>query len=177
MTPDSKAVNGVMKRSLVLFAALAFLAVLATIDTSEQFRTWRAARTWTTTQRAVAPAMDAESMFVIATIAIVCVTTVVALSAIGALILGISVALENSHWLKVSRGFGISAAGVGLLYSFDMLVYRWRVGERRVLKGPVFDYNLSMQPTIFIALIGFILVFGFWIFFTKHAAEESGLAQ
>ncbi len=173
MNSDPIPPDGRMKRTLALFAALAFLAVLATIDTSEQFRTWRTARTWTVAQRSVAPAMDAEPMFIIAALAIVCDTIVVALSAIGALILGISVALDNVRWLKVARWVGISAAGVGLLYSLDTLIYRWRVGGRRVLKGPVFDYNLSMQPTILIALVGFILVFGLWIILVTRIAEKS----
>lgn len=177
MNPNPKPANGWMKRCLALFAALAFLAVLSTIDTSEQFRTWRAARGWTTAQRSVAPAMDAESMFVIATFAIVCDTIVVALSAIGALILGISVALENKRGLEITRTFGMTAAIVGLLYSLDTLLYRWRVGERRVLKGPVFDYNLSMQPTILIALVGFIFTFGLWILLMKSVASESRRAR
>lgn len=173
MKPDSKPLNGWMKRFLALFGALAFLAVLATIDTSEQFRTWRAARSWSATQRAAAPAMDAEIMFVIATFNIVSDTAVVALSAVGALILGISVALDNRRWLIVARGLGMAAAGVGLLYSVATLLYRLLVGERRVLKGPVFDYNLSMQPPVLIALVGFVVVFGLWVLLFRNIVRES----
>lgn len=165
--------NNSMKRSLVLLAALAFLAVLATIDTSEQFRTWHVARSWTPAQQAVASAMDAETMYAIAAFAIVCDTAVVALSAIGALILGISVAFEKKPWLMIARMLGMSAAGAGLLYSLSSVLYRLCVGARRVLKGPIFDYNLTMQPTILIALVGFIIVFGFWILLFRNVVSDS----
>jgi len=174
----SRPQNGWLKRALILLGAMAFLSVFATIDTSEHFRTWRTARIWTSEQKVTAQAEDAAAMFVIASASVIFNTAIVAFSAVGALALGISVALDNRKWLSVSWAIGLCASVCGILYSFSVIIYKIRLGERRILKGPVFDYNLTLQPPIIIGIAGYILVFILWIALMRSAranqAEQGG---
>jgi len=102
----------------VLFAALAFLAVFATIDTSEHFRTWRTAKTWTEGQKVTASAQDAHSLFAVIAAAMLCNTAIVVLSVTGALALGISVALDNRRRLSCARVTGFFRRGLWLALFF-----------------------------------------------------------
>lgn len=143
---------------LALVAACAFLAVFATFDTSEQFRAWHAATLWTAEQRSVAPATDAESMFALIETALILVTSVIVFSFVSLMCLGVSVALESSRLANAARLLGAAALVLGLGYVLVMILYQARVGARFVLKGPVYDYDLSMKPPVALALGGFPLL-------------------
>ena len=148
---------------LALVAACAFLAVFATFDTSEQFRAWRAATRWTAEQRSVAPAMDAESMYIHIGTALILVTSVIVLSFVALMCLGVSVALESRRLADVAKMLGGAALVLGLAYVLLMVFYQVRVGSRFVLKGPVYDYDLSMKPPVVLAVGGYPLLLLVWI--------------
>lgn len=167
--------NGWLKRALILLGALAFLSVFATIDTSEHFRTWRTARMWTSEQKITAHAEDASAMFAITSASVIFNTAIVAFSAFGALALGISVALDAEKWLSVSRAIGSCASVCGILYSITVIIYKIKIAGRHILKGPIFDYSLALQPPIIIAVVGYILVFVLWIALMRSTrADQAG---
>ena len=171
----SSSQNGWSKRALILLGTMAFLSVFATIDTSEHFRTWRTARMWTDEQKVTARAEDASAMFAIASASVIFNTVIVACSAVGALALGISVALDNKKWLSVSWAIGLCASVCGILYSLTIILYKIRIGGRHVLKGPIFDYSLALQLPIVLAVAGYILVFILWIALMRSArASRAG---
>jgi len=163
MEEHNKLGNGLVKRTLLLFGALAFLSIFATIDTSEHFRTWRTARSWTPEQKSIALALDVGIMYRIIAVAIACDTLVIVATAIGALLLGISVALEKAKGIFIARLLGLAAASIGFIYSILIIIYKIRIGERQILKGPIFNYNLALQPPILISALGFIALFILWI--------------
>jgi len=145
------------KALLILASVCAFLAIFATIDTSEHYRAWRAARRWTPAQQAVAPAEDAEAMHAIILAALAADTAVIALSFVCGLVLGISLATESASVYKGAEILGWVSVGIGVLYAVMMIVYQLKVGPRVLLKGPIFDYDLGMQVPIAAAVVGFPL--------------------
>ena len=145
------------KALLVLASVCAFLAIFATIDTSEHYRAWRAARRWTPTQQAVAPAEDAGEMYAIILAALAIDTSVIALSFACGLVLGISLAAESVTDYKGADILGWISVGLGTLYAIIMIAYQVKVGPRIILKGPIFDYDLGMQVPIAAAVGGFPL--------------------
>lgn len=145
------------KALLVLASVCAFLAIFATIDTSEHYRAWRAARRWTPAQQAVAPAEDAETMHAIILAALAADTAVIALSFACGLVLGISLATESAPVYRGAEILGWVSVGMGVLYAGIMIVYQLKVGPRVLLKGPIFDYDLGMQVPIAAAAAGFPL--------------------
>lgn len=62
---------------------------------------------WTSEQKITAHAEDAAAMFAITSASVIFNTAIVAFSALGALALGISVALDNGKWLSVSWAIGL----------------------------------------------------------------------
>lgn len=173
MGERNKPENGLVKRTLLLFAALAFLSIFATIDTSEHFRAWRTARSWTSEQKSIALASDVDLMFGIIAVAIACDTLVVIVTAVGALLLGVSVALEKAKWLFMARLTGLAAASLGLIFTISIIIYRMRIGERHILKGPIFDYSLSLQPPILISALGFVALFILWIKLFRDSSNSA----
>lgn len=147
------------KALLILVSACAFFAIFATFDTSEHYRAWRTARNWTEAQKMVAPATDADSMHVFALAALAADTAVIALAFACGLMLGVAVASESQTAFTAAKGLGWAAVGLGVIFSALMVVYQLKVGSRLVLKGPIFDYDLSMQPPIALAVGGFPLSF------------------
>jgi hypothetical protein len=143
------------KALLLLTSACAFFAIFATFDTSEHYRAWRTARKWTEEQKSVAPANDADSMHVLALAALAADTAVIVLSFACGLMLGISVASESPASFTAAKFLGFAAIGLGLAYAFLMVVYQLKVGPRLLLKGPIYDYDLSMQIPIALAVGGF----------------------
>jgi hypothetical protein len=157
------------KALLILVSFCAFLAIFATFDTSEHYRAWRTASKWTETQKSVAPANDADSMHALALAALAADTAVIALSFACGMVLGLAVATESKATFTAAKGIGWAAVGLGVLFSAIMVVYQFRVGPRLVLKGPIFDYDLSMQPPIILAVGGFPLSFlGYAVYRLKH---------
>lgn len=152
---DQISFNSHAKALLLLFLACAFFAIFATVDTSEHYRAWRTARKWTEEQKLAAPAQDADSMYRLILAALAVETSIIALSFIGALGLGIATSTENAKTYAFARAFGWLSAGLGLLYTILMIYYQIRVGPRVVLKGPIFDYDLSMQIPILLAVAGY----------------------
>ena len=157
------------KALLILASFCAFLAIFATFDTSEHYRAWRTARTWTETQKSVAPAHDADSMHAIALAALAVDTAVIALSFVCGMLLGVAVATESGSTFAVAKGLGWATIGLGLIFSALMVLYQFKVGSRLVLKGPIFDYDLSMQPPIALAVCRFPLAFlGYAAYRLRH---------
>jgi len=152
---DQISFNSHAKALLLLFLACAFFAVFATVDTSEHYRAWRTARKWTDEQKLAAPAQDADSMYSLILAALAAETSIIAISFIGALGLGIATSTESAKTYALARAFGWLSAGLGLVYAILMVYYQIRVGPRVVLKGPIFDYDLSMQIPILLAVIGY----------------------
>ena len=157
------------KALLILASFCAFLAIFATFDTYEHYRAWRTARTWTETQKLVAPANDADSMHAIALAALTVDTAVIALSFVCCILLGVAIATERGPVFAAAKGLGLAAIGLGLVFSALMVLYQFKVGSRLVLKGPIFDYDLSMQPPIALAVCGFPLAFlGYAAYRLRH---------
>ena len=157
------------KALLILASFCAFLAIFATFDTSEHYRAWRTARSWTETQKSVAPAKDADSMHGIALAALAVDTAVIALSFVCGILLGVAVATESGSTFAAAKGLGWIVIGLGLVFSGLMVWYQIKVGPRLVLKGPIFDYDLSMQPPIALAVGGFPLSFlGYVAYRLRH---------
>ena len=158
----------------MLYCACAFFSVFATIDTSEHYRAWRSAIKWTEEQKAVAPALDADSMHALILVAIAVDTAIIALSFTGALILGMAVATESVSTYAISRVMGWVAGGLGSAFTVLMLWYRVLVGPRILLKGPIFDYNLGLQIPIVLASIGFPLaLIAFSMYLVRHPARSA----
>jgi multisubunit Na+/H+ antiporter MnhC subunit len=147
------------KALLILASACAFFAIFATIDTSEHYRAWRTARRWTAEQQSVAPAQDADAMHVLILTALAIDTAIIAVAFACGLLLGVSLATENAGTFTAAKGLGWLAIGLGLAYSAIMIAYQMKVGPRTVLKGPVYDYDLSMQIPILLAVGGYPLSF------------------
>lgn len=145
------------KALLILASVCAFLAIFSTIDTSEHYRAWRAARRWTPAQQAVTPAEDAELMHAMILAALAADTAVIALCFACGLTLGVSLATESAVAYRGAGILGWVSVGVGVLYAFLMIAYQIKVGPRVVLKGPIFDYDLGMQAPIAAAVGGFPL--------------------
>lgn len=147
------------KALLLLVSACAFLAIFSTIDTSEHYRAWKTARLWTDEQKSVAPAEDADAMHAIILAALAANTAGLALSFACGLMLGVCVATDGEKAFAFARGLAWAAVGLGLAYSAIMIFYQIKVGPRLILKGPIFDYDLGMQPPIALAVGGYPLVF------------------
>ena len=147
------------KALLVLISVCVFLAVFATVDMSEHYRAWKTALRWTDAQKSVAPANDAGAMYFITLIALTLDTAIIAVCFACGLMLGISVAADKQNGFSAAQGLGWVALGLGLAFSAIMITYQILVGRRLVLKGPIFDYDLSMQPPIAIAVGGYPLSF------------------
>ncbi|MDP2791390.1 MAG: hypothetical protein Q8O15_06485 [Rectinemataceae bacterium] len=155
------------KALLALASICAFLAIFATIDTSEHYKAWKTARLWTQEQKSVAPATDADSMRDIILGALAIDTAIIALSFACGLSLGISVATDSAASFSTAKWLGWTAIGLGLLYSAIMVIYQFKVGPRIILKGPVFDYDLSMQLPIALAVGGFPLSFAGYLLYCR----------
>lgn len=140
---------------LVVVCACAFLSVSATFDSSEHHRAWKTALGWTERQQAAASAADAESMYPLSLCILVDDTLIVALSFITILVLVVAVARESGAALAAVKALVMGTLALGLLYSALMLAYRFQVGPRRTLKGPIFDYDLRLSPLVVLALLGF----------------------
>jgi len=116
-------------------------------------------------QKAVAPAIDADSMHVLILAALAADTAVVVLSFACGLMMGVSVATESSGSFGVAKGLGWASIALGLAYSAIMIIYQIKVGPRILLKGPVFDYDLSMQPPIVLAVGGYPVSFILYLWY------------
>lgn len=150
---------GSAAKSLLVFLGIClFLALFAAIDTSEQVRTWRAAREWTLEQKSLASGLDADKIFPLIFASLVLDTAAIAFSLAGGLTLGIAVAVENKATFSVARALAWIAAACGIIYSIFMIVYEIELRGRTILKGPIFDYNLRPQLTILAAIGGFPVV-------------------
>jgi len=147
------------KALLILASACAFFAVFATIDTSEHYRAWRTARGWTAEQQSVAPAQDADTMHALILSALAIDTAIITVAFACGLLLGVSLATENAGTYTAAKGLGWLAIGLGLAFSALMITYQLKVGPRTVLKGPIYDYDLSMQIPILLAVGGYPLSF------------------
>jgi hypothetical protein len=156
---DRVSFNSHAKALLLLVSACAFLAIFSTFDTSEHYRAWRTARKWTTEQKSVAPAKDANLMHAFILVALAADTAVIALSFACGLMMGISVTTESAGSFAVAKGLGWASIVLGLAFSAIMIAYEIKVGPRQVLKGPIFDYNLSMQLPIALAVGGYPISF------------------
>lgn len=151
---------------VLLFGICAFMAILAAVDTAQYLRAWRAAITWTIEQKTVAPAMDAPMMHRLVFASLAFNTVVIACSASGALCLGIAIALESPRLLTVVHGLLVGSLFSGCTFSTLLVLYFTRLAPRFVLKGPVFDYDMRLQPTVAIAMLAFpvitFIVILFW---------------
>jgi hypothetical protein len=145
------------KALLLLACVCAFLSVFATFDTSEHCRAWRTARGWTEQQKTVAPAKDAEVLYALSLAALADITAVVVCSFACVLMLSVFVALESEPCLKAVKALAWMALGWGVVYSALIAAYRIEAWPRTVLKGPIFDYDVGLQPPIVVALAGFPL--------------------
>lgn len=153
------------KALLILILACAFLAVLATLDTAEQYRTWKSARAWTPVQQATALALDADTMYAIILAALSIETAAFAASCAGGLSLGLSMATGGKGTFRTAKALAWIGLGLGLAYSATIVLYQVRVGSRAVLKGPVFDYSLRMQIPVGIAAAGFPVLLGAYLLY------------
>ncbi len=143
------------KTLLVVFGLCAFLAVFAAVDTAEYYRAWGQARNWTDVQKSVAPAVDAMRMYALILAALVLDTAVIALSFAGGLALGISTATESRLASRVTYFLCVASVLSGLCFAIVMSFYRVNLGARMVLKGPVFDYTMRIQPPVALAMAAF----------------------
>jgi len=155
------------KALLALASACAFFAIFATFDTSEHYRAWRTARRWTEEQKSVAPATDADSMHAMALMALAADTAVIVLAFACGLALGASVATEGERGFAAAKSLGWAAIGLGLLFSAVMMIYQIKVGPRLLLKGPIYDYDLSMQIPIALAVAGYPLTFALYFLYCR----------
>ncbi|MFZ2635414.1 MAG: hypothetical protein WAX33_03635 [Rectinemataceae bacterium] len=146
------------KTLLVLFGVCAFLAIFSTVDTSEQYRAWRAAMKWTEEQKAAAPAMDVVRMHTLILVDLALQTAVIAVSFAGGLTLGVAIATDNGKTFRMARAMGIVSLGMGVCYSVLSIAYEVLLGPRKLLKGPIFDYDMTMQPPVIAATAGFLLL-------------------
>ncbi|HNX73071.1 MAG TPA: hypothetical protein PK759_03845 [Spirochaetales bacterium] len=151
-------------KTIILMAALcAFCAVFSTFDTSEQYRAWKTARTWTEEQKVVAPAMDADAMTQNALVSLLLNTIIIAISLVCMLVSVMAIATDNARVLTTASVLVVVMLVFGLLYSVSTLLYQYRVGPRLTLKGPVFDYDLHMQVPVVIAVAAYPLLSIFWL--------------
>ena len=151
-------------KTIMLIAALcAFCSVFSTFDTSEQYRAWKTARTWTEEQKVVAPATDADAMTQNALVSLLLNTVIIALSFVCILISVMAIATDNARLLTAASVLVVVMLVGGLLYSVSTLLYQYRVGPRLTLKGPVFDYDLHMQVPVVIAVAAYPLLSIFWL--------------
>lgn len=162
---------------LSILAICAFLSVFASIDTAEYYRAWSHAKNWTGEQKSVAPAEDARRMHILILVALALDTAVIAVAACGGLTLGMATATESPAAAKTALALGIASPVLGLAYSADMLVYRIGLGSRHVLKGPIFDYHMRLQPPVILAMAAFPVIVAclpFFIHNRKFTARRSG---
>lgn len=157
----SRPLRSETKALLLAACACAFLSVLATFDLSEHHRAWHTATTWTEQQRSVASAQDAGTMRPLMLVALISNTLIVALSFTAILILGISVASDSKAGLAAAKVITWSVLSLGILLILLIIVYKIKLGPRLLMKGPIYDYNLRIQPPLAVALAGYPLtVFG-----------------
>ena len=90
-------------------------------------------------------------------------TAIIALSFACGLSLGISVAADSAASFSTAKWLGWISIGLGVAYSAIMVLYQVKVGPRIVLKGPIFDYDLSMQLPIALAVGGFPVSFAVYL--------------
>ena len=148
----------------MLVAFCAFFSILAAFDTSEHYRAWRTAKTWTEEQKITAPALDVERMHPLILLALAADTMIIALSFTGALSLGIAVSTDSNPAFLLAKAIAWTASGIGLAYSILMIIYRFFVGTRVLLKGPIYDYDLHLQIPIMIAVFAFPIMLGIFSF-------------
>ncbi|HOV93769.1 MAG TPA: hypothetical protein PLT87_02695 [Spirochaetales bacterium] len=151
-------------KTILLIAALcAFCSVFSTFDTSEQYRAWKTAKTWTEEQKAVAPALDADSMAKNVLVCLLLNTAIIVASFLCLLVSVIAIATDSAALLKGASFTVMTALFLGIVYSVSMLLYQYRVGPRLTLKGPIFDYDLRMQIPVIIAVAAYPLLSIFWL--------------
>ncbi|MDX9828243.1 MAG: hypothetical protein RBT73_10920 [Spirochaetia bacterium] len=146
------------KALLLAACACAFLSVLATFDLSEHHRAWRTAKTWTEEQRRVASALDADSIQPLILAALIDNTLIVALSFAGILMLGIAVASDGRASFYTAKVIIWNILILGITLILLIILYKLKLGSRMLLKGPIYDYNLRLQPPLLLALAGYPLV-------------------
>ncbi len=146
------------KLLLSLLGFCAFFAIMVAIDTAEYCRAWSQARNWTDAQKFVAPAMDAEKMHLFILAALILDTVAIVLATSGGLALGIATATESYRISRLSTILATAAILSGFAYSADMAIYFVMLGPRSILKGPVFDYNLRLQPPVAIGMAAFAIL-------------------
>ncbi len=96
-------------------------------------------------------------------------TAIIAVTFACGLLLGVSLATENAGTFTAAKGLGWLAIGLGLGFSAIMIIYQMKVGPRTVLKGPIYDYDLSMQLPILLAVGGYPLSF---ILYLAHSLKK-----
>ncbi|MDX9783780.1 MAG: hypothetical protein RBT72_03400 [Spirochaetia bacterium] len=154
----SRPLKSEAKTLLLVTCACAFLSILATFDISEHHRAWRSATTWTDAQRSVAPALDADSIKPLILAALVNNTIIIALSFTALLILGIFIASDDTKSLFAVKVIVWSILSLGFILVLLLIVYKIKLGSRLLLKGPIYDYNLRLQPPLLLSLVGYPLV-------------------
>lgn len=92
-------------------------------------------------------------------------TAVIALSFACGLMMGVSVATESASSFTVAKGLGWASIALGLAFSAIMIAYQIKVGPRQILKGPIFDYDLSMQVPIVFAVGGYPISFAAYLWY------------
>lgn len=161
------------KALFILACVCAFFSVFATFDASEHNRAWRTARGWTDTQKAAAPATDADSMHSLILTALVADTAVIVLSFACLMTLGISVATDSRRGFAVAKGIGWATIAFGLVFSIFMIIYKVGVGPRLILKGPIYDYDLSLQPPIALAMGAYPVAFATYLLYCLRKKPKS----
>jgi hypothetical protein len=99
--------------------------------------------------------MDAQRMYRIILAAMVFDTAAIVFSLSGALALGIATSTESVRAAVAARILATIAVVSGFAYTVDMVLYFLELGTRSVLKGPVFDYVMKIQPLIAMGMAAF----------------------
>jgi len=168
--------------SLVIWLCLqAFFSVLALVDGAEQRRAWKAATAWTAEERDAADAPDPAPLLALSNSCNGSCVAVASLSFLGLFFLGLSAAGKNPSAgfsraaYRLSEGAVIASAALGLGFAGMTLAYRISLGGRTMLKGPVRDFSLVIEPTIAVATVGLAAV-GAWSIAAFIAAARRRLA-
>lgn len=161
------------RRILVLACACAFFSIFSTFDSSEHYRAWKTAQGWTELQKSAAFAEDVDlmrplSLAVLAANAGLIVVSLTCLAALAA-----AMTRESEKPFKTAQAFVWLLLALGLLYVVLVLVYRAELGPRRVLKGPVYDYDMRLSPPVILALCGYPLSFALYLraFFKERPSK------
>lgn len=158
-------------RVLALWLCLqAFCSVLTLVDAAEQWRAWKAASAWSESERAAAAADDAASLLPLSAACNGCAVAIACLAFLGILGLGASAAgrpaegrgsLPSRAAYLFSGASAAASAVLGIGFAGLSVAYRISVGARVLLKGPVRDYSLALEPTIALGAVGLAAV-GAW---------------